>query len=164
MNDAELYALATQLGEKAKVSHVSLATAESCTAGGISYTITQVAGSSQWFDRGWVTYTNKSKQELLGVKAETLAKFGAVSKECASEMVQGALQRSPADWAVAVTGIAGPGGAVPGKPVGTVYLAWCSRNTCPEVVCEVFPGDRQEVRIATIQRALQGLIDRITKK
>lgn len=161
--NSQLEALAKTLGDVALKAHVMVATAESCTAGGISYTITDIAGSSQWFDRGFVTYTNASKMDLLGVNASTLEAVGAVSSECASEMVLGALTRSNADIAVAVTGIAGPGGAVPGKPVGTVFLAWGRRGEVPEVARKKFPGDRQAVRTATIQCAIEGLIQRISQ-
>ena len=161
--DSQLEVLAKTLGDVALKAHVIVAPAESCTAGGISYTITDIAGSSQWFDRGFVTYTNESKIDLLGVNASTLEAVGAVSSECASEMVWGALTRSNADIAVAVTGIAGPGGAVPGKPVGTVFLAWGQRGEVPEVVRKEFPGDRQAVRTATIQCAIEGLIQRISQ-
>lgn len=161
--NSQLEALAKTLGDVALKAHVMVATAESCTAGGISYTITDIAGSSQWFDRGFVTYTNASKMDLLGVNASTLEAVGAVSSECASEMVLGALARSNADIAVAVTGIAGPGGAVPGKPVGTVFLAWGRRGEVPEVARKEFPGDRQAVRTATIQCAIEGLIQRISQ-
>lgn len=161
--NSQLEALAKTLGDEALKAHVMVATAESCTAGGISYTITDIAGSSQWFDRGFVTYTNASKMDLLGVNASTLEAVGAVSSECALEMVLGALTRSNADIAVAVTGIAGPGGAVPGKPVGTVFLAWGQRGEVPEVVRKEFPGDRQAVRTATIQCAIEGLIQRISQ-
>ena len=146
----QLEALAKKLGEVAQKAHVMVATAESCTAGGISYTITDIAGSSQWFDRGFVTYTNASKMDFLGVSASTLEAVGA-------------LAHSNADLAVAVTGIAGPGGAVPGKPVGTVFLAWGRRGEVPEVVRKEFPGDRQAVRKATIQCAIEGLIQRISQ-
>lgn len=156
--DRELQELAKVLGEVALEKNALLATAESCTAGGISFTITDIAGSSQWFDRGFVTYSNESKMALLGVNEQTLKVHGAVSEECASEMVLGAIKHSNANLAVAVTGIAGPGGAVPGKPVGTVYLAWCERGSAPTVVREVFDGDRQAVRKATIRRALLGLL------
>lgn len=161
--NSQLEALAKELGEVALKACVTVATAESCTAGGISYTITDIAGSSQWFDRGFVTYTNESKVELLGVTPSTLEAVGAVSYECASEMVLGVLSHSNADIAVAVTGIAGPGGAVPGKPVGTVFLAWGRRGEIPEVVREEFLGDRQAVRVATIQCAIEGLIQRISQ-
>lgn len=161
--NSQLEALAKTLGDVALKARMMVTTAESCTAGGISYTITDIAGSSQWFDRGFVTYTNASKMDLLGVSASTLEAVGAVSSECASEMVLGALAHSNADIAVAVTGIAGPGGAVPGKPVGTVFLAWGRRGEVPEVVRKEFPGDRQAVRTATIQCAIEGLIQRISQ-
>ena len=106
-----------------------IATAESCTAGGIAFTLTSIAGSSAWFDRGFVTYSNESKVALLGVSEKTLAAHGAVSAETAQEMVAGALSHSPATAVVAVTGIAGPGGALPDKPVGTVYLAGADART-----------------------------------
>ena len=150
--DRELQELAKVLGEVALEKNALLATAESCTAGGISFTITDIAGSR------FVTYSNESKMALLGVNEQTLKVHGAVSEECASEMVLGAIKHSNANLAVAVTGIAGPGGAVPGKPVGTVYLAWCERGSAPTVVREVFDGDRQAVRKATIRRALLGLL------
>ena len=115
--------LSEKLGELALEQKAVIATAESCTAGGIACAITQIPGSSEWFDRGFVTYSNQSKEDLLGVDHETLLSHGAVSAETVSEMVQGALARSAATMAVAVSGIAGPGGAVPGKPVGTLALA-----------------------------------------
>ncbi|WP_457330509.1 CinA family protein, partial [Rhizobacter sp. P5_C2] len=102
----------------------SIATAESCTGGLIAAACTSVAGSSDWFERGFVTYSNEAKTQMLGVPAALIAQHGAVSEEVARAMAEGALRHSPARFAVAVTGIAGPGGAVPGKPVGTVWLAW----------------------------------------
>ena len=149
--------LSEQLGEIALKSEDVIASAESCTAGGIACAITQTAGSSQWFDRGFVTYSNQSKEDLLGVHHETLKKFGAVSKETAAEMVCGALARSQATVAVAVTGIAGPAGAVPGKPVGTVFMAWCRKGQLPVVERHQFAGDRNAVRESTIEAALLGL-------
>lgn len=149
--------LSEQLGEIALKSEDVIASAESCTAGGIACAITQTAGSSQWFDRGFVTYSNQSKEDLLGVRHETLQKFGAVSKETAEEMVCGSLARSQATIAVAVTGIAGPGGAVPGKPVGTVFMAWCRKGQSPVVERHQFCGDRNAVRESTIETALLGL-------
>ena len=149
--------LSEQLGEIALKSKDVIATAESCTAGGIACAITQTAGSSQWFDRGFVTYSNQSKEDLLGVRHETLEKFGAVSKETAEEMVCGAVARSQATVAVAVTGIAGPGGAVPGKPVGTVFMAWCRKGQSPVVERHQFSGNRNAVRESTIETALLGL-------
>lgn len=136
-----------------------IATAESCTGGAIAAACTAMAGSSDWFDRGFVTYSNEAKVEMLGVEAALIGRVGAVSEEVARAMVRGALARSPAQLAVAVTGIAGPGGAVPGKPVGTVWLAW---GDAAHVEAERLQlgGDRDAVRAATVRRALQRLIER----
>lgn len=135
------------------------ATAESCTGGLISGTITAISGSSQWFDRAFVTYSNEAKVQMLGVKAETLEAFGAVSVETACEMVAGALAHSNADVAVAVTGIAGPTGGTPDKPVGTVCIGLMSRTLGkPYACCFHFQGDRAGVRAATVQTALEGLL------
>ena len=130
-----------------------IATAESCTGGLIAAACTQVAGSSDWFERGFVTYSNAAKSELLGVDAALIAAHGAVSEPVARALAQGVLQRAPVDLAVAVTGIAGPGGAVPGKPVGTVWLAW---GTAVALQAERLQlgGDRDAVRSATVRAAL----------
>ena len=135
-----------------------LATAESCTGGLIAAACTQLAGSSDWFERGFVSYSNAAKSELLGVPMTLIESHGAVSEAVARAMVQGALQRAPVELAVAVTGIAGPGGAVPGKPVGTVWLAW---GTAAGVQAERLQlgGDRDAVRHATVQAALQRLAE-----
>ena len=135
-----------------------LATAESCTGGLIAAACTQLAGSSDWFERGFVSYSNAAKSELLGVPMTLIESHGAVSEAVARAMVQGALQRAPVELAVAVTGIAGPGGAVPGKPVGTVWLAW---GTAAGVQAERLQlgGDRDAVRHATVQVALQRLAE-----
>ncbi|KPF51197.1 damage-inducible protein CinA [beta proteobacterium AAP121] len=135
-----------------------LATAESCTGGLIAAACTSLAGSSDWFERGFVTYSNEAKTTLLGVPAALIAAHGAVSEEVARAMVQGALQHAPVQLAVAVTGIAGPGGAVPGKPVGTVWLAW---GTAAQVQAErlQLAGDRSAVRGDTVAAALQRLIE-----
>ncbi|MEZ5863197.1 MAG: CinA family protein [Geminicoccaceae bacterium] len=133
---------------------LTLATAESCTGGLIAACLTEIAGSSDVVERGFVTYSNAAKMELLGVAAATLERHGAVSAETAAEMVAGALARSPADLAVAVTGIAGPGGATPTKPVGLVFIGVQRRGTAPEVERHVFAGDRRAVRTATLERAL----------
>lgn len=135
-----------------------LATAESCTGGWISEAITSVAGSSEWFDRGFVTYSNRAKQEMLGVKPETLTEFGAVSEATATEMAVGAITNSGASVAVSVTGIAGPGGAVPGKPVGTVCFGWVVKDGAPVTETRVFSGDRAEVRRRAVIFALQELL------
>jgi nicotinamide-nucleotide amidase len=136
-----------------------LATAESCTGGGIAAAITDVPGSSAWFDRGFVTYSNESKHDMLGVSAETLRRCGAVSRETVTEMAAGAIARSRAGLSVAVSGIAGPGGGTPQKPVGTVWIAWAHDGEV-DAVCEHFAGDRAAVRAATIETALAGLLAR----
>jgi nicotinamide-nucleotide amidase len=134
-----------------------MATAESCTGGLIAAACTTLAGSSDWFERGFVTYTNQAKTDLLGVDPALIQRVGAVSEEVACAMVQGALQRAPVQLAVAVTGIAGPGGAVPGKPVGTVWLAWgTARGVAAQGLLLV--GDRDAVRGATVSAALQRLL------
>jgi nicotinamide-nucleotide amidase len=133
-----------------------MATAESCTGGLIAAACTAVAGSSDWFERGFVTYSNAAKTDLLGVTEALLATHGAVSREVALAMAQGALQRAPVQLAVAVTGIAGPSGAVPGKPVGTVWLAWATAAGAQTELLQL-PGDRSAVRAATVQAALQRL-------
>lgn len=137
-----------------------LATAESCTGGWISKVLTDRAGSSGWFDRGFVTYSNQSKQDMLGVLPGTLREHGAVSRETVLEMAGGALANSAAQLSVAVSGIAGPDGGTMEKPVGTVWLAWGSPDGV-DAVCELFPGDREQVRSLTVERALQGLLERL---
>ena len=135
-----------------------LATAESCTGGLIAAACTALAGSSDWFDRGFVTYSNEAKVQMLGVDAALIAQHGAVSREVACAMASGALRQSPADLAVAVTGIAGPGGAVAGKPVGTVWLATALKGREPEPLLLHCPGDRSAVREATVREAIRRLI------
>jgi len=135
-----------------------LATAESCTGGLIAAACTSLAGSSDWFERGFVTYSNEAKMQMLGVDASLIAQHGAVSREVACAMAQGALRHSPAEVAVAVTGIAGPGGAVPGKPVGTVWLATAVQGHAPEPWLRHLPGDRTAVREATVVEAIHRLI------
>lgn len=134
-----------------------LATAESCTGGLIAATCTDLAGSSQWFERGFVTYSNAAKTELLGVDAALIARDGAVSESVVRAMAQGALSRSRAQVAVAVTGIAGPGGGSAAKPVGTVWLAWATPQGLHSEV-QHFGGDRAAVRAATVQHALRTLL------
>ncbi|MCZ8175669.1 MAG: CinA family protein [Burkholderiaceae bacterium] len=135
-----------------------IATAESCTGGLVAAACTARAGSSDWFERGFVTYSNEAKTELLGVDAALIAAHGAVSEEVARAMVAGALARSRATLAAAVTGIAGPGGAVPGKPVGTVWLAW-GRAGALQAERLQLGGDRDAVRAATVAQALQRLAE-----
>ncbi len=136
-----------------------LATAESCTGGLLAAVLTERPGSSAWFECGYVTYSNTAKGRMLGVPQDLIARHGAVSEAVVEAMVAGALERSGADLAVAISGIAGPGGAVPGKPVGTVCLAWGFRGRPALAVHEHFAGDRRAVREQAVRRALSGLID-----
>ena len=151
------------LADVLRVRGERLATAESCTGGLIAAACTELAGSSDWFERGFVTYSNEAKCELLGVDAALIAAHGAVSEPVALAMATGALAHSRADWAVAVTGIAGPGGGSAEKPVGLVWLAWCRRGGAPEAERHVFPGDRAAVRAATVLQALHGLLERMPR-
>lgn len=156
-SDAELLELAQQVGTRLQSEHLSLVTAESCTGGWIAKTITDVAGCSAWFEAGMAAYSYEAKQALLGVRPETLMKFGAVSEETALEMVSGALIHSAATIAVAVTGIAGPGGGTPDKPVGSVWIAWKRRGGYPTATLFHFDGDRDAVRRQTVASALEGI-------
>ncbi len=150
--------LALLVGARLNELHLMLATAESCTGGWVSMAITTVAGSSDWFDRGFVTYSNRSKEELLGVSAATLNAHGAVSEAVAVEMVRGAIEASRAQVAVSVTGIAGPGGGSEDKPVGTVCFAWAAPPGMIVSRTRRFSGDRAEVRRQSVIEALQGLL------
>jgi nicotinamide-nucleotide amidase len=156
---SDLEKLVVQLGDFLQQRHWRVATAESCTGGWIAKCLTDIAGSSAWFDRGFVTYSNASKQELLDVDAATLEEAGAVSEATVRAMAQGALARSDADLAVAVSGIAGPGGGRPGKPVGTVCFAWAGRGGWLRVTTERFAGERAAVRRQAVAHALRGLLD-----
>jgi nicotinamide-nucleotide amidase len=149
--------LARAIGERLKAGGEVLVTAESCTGGWAAQVVTSVAGSSAWFDRGFVTYSNAAKEEVLGVRPDTLRQHGAVSEETAREMARGALLRSAATVAVAVTGVAGPGGGSAEKPVGTVCFAWCRGS---EVRSETrrFSGDRENVRRQSVILALEGVM------
>ena len=154
----ELGELAAQVGAALKARGWTLATAESCTGGWVGEAVTSVAGSSHWYDRGFITYTNESKQEMLGVSAQTLAEYGAVSEQTVKEMAAGALKHSHADITVAISGIAGPGGAAPGKPVGTVCMAWAARSGTGHSKTFHFDGDRAEVRRQAVIAALRGVL------
>lgn len=145
------------VGEALRARGQMLATAESCTGGLIAAACTSVAGSSDWFERGIVSYSNAAKTELLGVDAALIAAHGAVSEPVVRAMAEGALALAHADWALAVTGIAGPSGAVPGKPVGTVWLALARRGAPAQAERQQFDGDRSAVREQTVARALQML-------
>ena len=154
-------ALARQVGSALAAQKASLATAESCTGGGIAEAVTRIAGSSAWFGYGWVTYANQAKQDELGVEAAVLQQQGAVSEAVVRQMALGARQRAVSDWAVAVSGIAGPDGGSPDKPVGTVWLAWAGPSGVTTERC-FFPGDRAAVRAATVEKALSELLRQIT--
>lgn len=155
--DQELIALARQLGDLLSAHGQKIATAESCTGGYIAQIITEIAGSSAWFDRGFVTYSNAAKVQMLAVSPATLAEFGAVSPQTACEMAAGALAHSDADCACAVTGIAGPGGGSTAKPVGTVFIAWAYKHKAVKVVQMQFVGNRHEIRKQTVKCALAGV-------
>lgn len=152
--ETQLITLATQLGKWLQQQGSMLAVAESCTGGGIAQVMTEIAGASQWFERGVVTYSNASKIEMLGVNQETLEQFGAVSANTALEMVAGVLKNSHADYAISVTGIAGPTGGSKEKPVGTVFIAWQGKNTPAVVKKYLFKGNRLQIRQQAIEQAL----------
>jgi len=156
-----LASLARRVGARLKKRGLKLATAESCTGGWIAQAVTSVAGRSQWFERGFVTYSNEAKKEMLGVRAATLSRHGAVSEETAREMASGALKRSRAQVAVAVTGIAGPGGGTRKKPVGMVCFAWAHKRGAPGSATCRFGGGRERIRRRSVAFALQGLLERL---
>jgi nicotinamide-nucleotide amidase len=153
----ELRQTAEQVAETLRASGEMRATAEWCTGGWIAKACTDLAGSSEWFESAAVTYSNRAKQALLGVTSVTLEKHGAVSRECALEMVAGVLVHFEASVAVAVTGIAGPSGGTPDKPIGTVWIAWQRRGHEARADCFRFDGDRDAVRRQTVAVALEGV-------
>ena len=155
--DGAILSLAVAVGRALVDRGAMCATAESCTGGLVAGAITDIPGSSAWFDRGFVTYTNDAKTEMLDVPAAVLAVHGAVSEATARAMVAGALTHSAATYAVAITGVAGPGGGSPDKPVGLVCFAWAQRGGHVETAAHRFPGDRAEVRRASVVTALAGL-------
>jgi len=155
------YALAVKLGQALHERQWQLALAESCTGGGIAKAVTDVPGSSAWFDCGFVTYSNAAKVEMLGVMQATLDSVGAVSEEAALEMVAGALSRSRAHFALAVTGIAGPTGGTAEKPVGTVFIAWQQRGQAGICVKKQFAGDRLLIRQQVVAFCLQQSIEKV---
>jgi len=159
MEGMDLETLAAQLGEGLRQRGLMLATAESCTGGWVAQAITAVSGSSQWFERGFVTYSNVAKLEMLGVHPATLELHGAVSEPTVREMAQGALAHSHAQVAVAVSGIAGPGGGSLEKPVGTVCLAWAGNGVETRAHCLQFMGNREAVRRQAVAAILHGLLD-----
>jgi nicotinamide-nucleotide amidase len=153
----DIIELAARTGRVLQAKNLLLVTAESCTGGGVAQAITEIAGSSEWFDCGFITYSNASKTEMLDVPAALIAQHGTVSEEVAAAMAKGALANSNGHVSLSTTGIAGPGGAVPGKPVGTVCFAWAiGDNVHTERL--VYSGDRHTVREQTVAHALQGLL------
>ena len=158
MSDDRISALAEQVLALCREKKIMLATAESCTGGLIAGALTEIAGSSDVVERGFVTYSNRAKNEMLGVAAPLIAWHGAVSAEVARAMATGALAHAPVELAVAVTGIAGPGGGSPDKPVGLVHLAVARRGEKVQNEHQVFPGDRTAIRQATVLRALEMLL------
>ncbi len=156
--DQELFDLAVDLGAALRARKWMLATAESCTGGWIGECVTMVAGSSEWFERGFITYTNTAKIEMLGVQRATLEGYGAVSEQTVGEMVTGALAHSRAHVAVAVSGVAGPGGGTPQKPVGTVCVGWGTRGGPVHAVTHRFGGDREAVRRESVIAAVRSVI------
>ena len=161
--DAELLALAGEVADEVQRCRLMLVTAESCSGGWIAKTLTDLPGSSAWFDAGVVTYSYEAKEALLGVNPRTLEHTGAVSEETVLEMVSGALARFGAGVAVAVTGIAGPSGGTPDKPVGTVWIGWKRRGGYGHAQQFHFPGDREAVRRQTVAAALSGLRRTLTE-
>jgi nicotinamide-nucleotide amidase len=156
--DRQLYDLAVEVGEALKSKGLMLVSAESCTGGWVGEALTMVSGSSQWFERGFITYTDVAKQEMLGVAAATLQAHGAVSEPTVREMVMGALARSHGQMAVAVSGVAGPTGGTPSKPVGTVCFGWGLRGGEPISTTRHLPGDREAVRRESVVAVLEGIL------
>jgi nicotinamide-nucleotide amidase len=158
LTDDEVLVLAAELGRRLGRRRAFVTAAESCTGGLVAGAITAIAGSSGWFERGFVTYSNEAKMEMLSVPADTLARHGAVSEQTARAMAEGALRLGGADFAVAITGVAGPSGGTAAKPVGMVCFAWAARESPTSTATRHFPGDRAAVRLASVIHALQGLI------
>jgi nicotinamide-nucleotide amidase len=158
-DQASLENLAAAVGGLLLANGERLATAESCTGGWVGQCLTAIAGSSAWFERGFITYSNDAKTELLGVAADTLAAQGAVSEATAAAMALGALRHSHADWALAITGIAGPGGGSAHRPVGTVCFAWAGPAGRVDTATVRFHGDREAIRAQSVAHALAGLLD-----
>lgn len=155
--------LAAQVGDALKSHGMMLATAESCTGGGVAQAITEISGSSAWFERGFITYANDAKREMLGVSEATLSRHGAVSEATVREMVEGALRHSHAQVALAVSGVAGPTGGTPEKPVGTVWFAWGIKGGACVARLHHLSGNRVEIRAQSVSIALQGVLDLLNR-
>ena len=162
MDDA-LNKLAAEVGLRLKKRRWMLAAAESCTGGWVAAAMTAIAGSSEWFERGFVTYSNEAKHEMLGVPADLIERYGAVSEEVARAMAVGALRHSRAQIALSITGVAGPGGGSDDKPVGLVCFGWALGNLTQVVETKRFSGDREAVRRAAVNHALQGVLAQLEK-
>jgi len=160
--DQDLIDLARRVGHALEARGMLVATAESCTGGMVAAALTETAGSSNWFERGFVSYSNQSKMDLLGVPAALLREHGAVSEACARAMAEGAVARSRAQASLAITGIAGPGGGSPDKPVGTVHFAWAGAGQPVQAAMRCFTGSRAEVRAQSARFALETLLARLS--
>lgn len=156
--DEAIYESTYQLGRKLSERGLWLCTAESCTGGWLGKVLTDVPGSSAWYERGFITYTNQAKQEMLGVSEETLVEYGAVSEPTVLDMARGALSHSHADFSVAITGLAGPGGATEKKPVGLVWFAWATNHDFIHSERHLFKGDREAIRQQAVQTAVRGVL------
>jgi nicotinamide-nucleotide amidase len=159
-----LFKIAHTLGEYLKARNLMLATAESCTGGWVSEVITSIPGSSMWFERGFVTYSDIAKQEMLGVSSNALDYHGAASEETVRQMAKGALAHSHAQISIAITGIAGPSGATLSKPLGTVWIAWAGKTWITRAQRFQFKGDRHSIRMQSVQCALEGLLHQLEAK
>jgi nicotinamide-nucleotide amidase len=157
-SDGKLTALAAEVGRTLERMGLMLATAESCTGGWVGGVITSVSGSSMWFERGFITYSETAKREMLGIASEILQQHGAVSAPCARAMAEGALKHSHAQVALAVTGIAGPTGGTVQKPVGMVWFAWAAQGKSTQATCHYLKGDREGIRRESVAIALQGVL------
>ncbi len=159
-SQASLEKLASEVGSLLLANGQRLATAESCTGGWVAQCLTSIAGSSEWFDRGFIVYSNQAKHEMLGVENGTLEQHGAVSEAVAAAMAVGALLNSHADWSLSITGIAGPSGGSPDKPVGTVCFGWAGPDGQISVRTCLFDGSREDIRAQSVACALNGILER----
>ncbi len=163
-NNTTTHQLAFELGSYLLKQHWQCAVAESCTGGSLAAAMTDCPGSSQWFDRGFITYSNQAKQQMLAISEDIITRFGTVSEETARAMAEGALHASAAQITVAITGIAGPGGGSTEKPIGTVWIAWASCSEPTRATCYSFKGNRTKIRQQSVIKALRGLIFCLTEK
>ncbi|MFM2322130.1 MAG: Nicotinamide-nucleotide amidohydrolase PncC [Pseudomonadota bacterium] len=161
---SQVHRFAKAIGDKLKQQRLQLVTAESCTGGQLAQTITSVPGASVWFERGFITYSNLSKQQILGVDEALLNQYGPVSEKTALAMATGALKQSPANISIAITGIAGPDGGSQEIPVGTVWTAWAKQKSFHQAVCQHYAGDRLTIRYAAVEFALLTLLKLMEKE